>query len=262
MRNSSCWKSFAPVSLVALGTVVLGCSYTTTNVVRVRPLDTEYPVSASSRYRDSNRRVVSEENYRVVRRFEFEREVEGDLHDTSETNLVLEPELNRLVAENEGDAITQFKLEGYEYDVGDHGGRATDKYLIWTCGIIGGIFLAEGLFNSKLEEHRGTWLAIGGGSLGLAGLGVLSLAFDTDPATWRFKVSGQVVKHKESSARPAPKPATVRAKPTTPAPGTLPAEAPSPGAASGPSLGDTPPPAAASGATPDEPPAAASSPEP
>lgn len=184
-----------------------GC-YTTKNVVAVTPLETKYPVSASGEYVDASGNVVNAKQYGQVKPFEFERTIQAPRHSTTETRLALEPELDRIVAQSGGDAITDLKIEGIAYEPGSHYTSALWKQWGWAFGVSGGVFLIAGAAD---EDLRGSFIPVG---LVLGGIGALGFVFGAvanDPAEWKFKVSGQVVKQ---SGAPAPSPAAAPAPPS------------------------------------------------
>lgn len=183
LATSSC-------AVLLAGLLTTGC-YTTKNVVAVAPLETKYPVSASGAFVDSSGGVVDQKQYTVVAPFSFERTVETPRHSTTETRFELEPELNRIVSQQGGDAVTDLKIEGVGYDNGSHSSAAFWKQWGWGFGITGGTLLLVGAADADL---RGTMVPAGAIVAGIGALGFVFAAVANDPAAWKFKVSGNVVK--------------------------------------------------------------------
>lgn len=191
-----------PFALVGLFTCIglTGC-YTTKNVVTLSPLETKYPVSASGAYVDGAGNVVDAKQYGGGRSFEFERTVKAPRHATTETRLVLEQDLDTLVAQNGGDAVTDLKIEGVGYDPGSHYSSALWKQWGWGFGITGGTLLVVGATNESLKD---SFVPAG---LITGGIGVLSYVLGVtrnDPAEWKFKVSGRVVKRNGAAVAAPP----------------------------------------------------------
>src|SRR5690606_16755303 len=106
-----------------------------------------------------------------------------------------EPELNRLVAKHRGDAITDLKVAGTDYDTGSHGSAASWKVLGWTFGLTGATFVVLGAAIDDDSTGAGGSLMTAGAVI--AGLGVVSYLLSyaaNDPASWNIHVQGNVVK--------------------------------------------------------------------
>jgi hypothetical protein len=202
-----------------------GC-YTTTNVATMRALHTNYPVSASGQYVDSSGGVVTENEYTVVKPFEFDRSIEGARHEDTETPLVIQPELDRILAESQGDAVTDVKIYAVEYDPGSHGSSAGWKVMGWTFGLCGATFLVTG---AAVGGDMAEPFMITGGVFAGIGLGsyLLGLAAN-DPSAWKFHVTGNIVKQNAGAATapgglglagPAPAQVPAQPVPAQPVPG-------------------------------------------
>lgn len=172
------------------GVLMTGC-YTTKNVVTVTPLETKYPISASGAFVDSTGGVVDQKQYSVVAPFSFERTIKGPRHSTTETRFDLESELDRVVSQQGGDAVTDLKIEGTGYDPGSHSSAAFWKQWGWGFGVTGGTLLLVGAADADL---RSSMVPAGAIVAGLGALGFVFAAVANDPATWTFKISGNVVK--------------------------------------------------------------------
>lgn len=193
-------SSLRAVTAVMIAVMLSGC-YTTTNTVTVAPLKTGYPVSASGQYIDAQGQLVTEGQYEVVNSFEFDRRVEAPRHESKESDLALEPELDRLVKQHRGDAVTDLKIVGTEYDTGSHGSAAGWKVLGWTFGLTGATFVVLGAALDDGDTGGGTLMGVGAV---FAGLGLVSylLSYTTDdPASWNIHVQGNVIKR---GTTPAP----------------------------------------------------------
>lgn len=195
-------RGVAVLALVACSTT--GC-YRTQNIVRMEPLDTKVPVSASGQYVNTEGRIVKETEYRIVSDFSFERTVEVPRHKKAEADLDLdlESEIDRIVVEAGGDAVTDFKIEGTEYDSGAHNAAASWKNMGWAFGISGAAFIVTGLAIGD-PDINAIFLPMGGV---FAGVGAVSfgLSFTArKPAAWHFNVAGNVVSHGGGSTPPAP----------------------------------------------------------
>lgn len=176
-------------ALAAGALFTTGC-YTTTHVVNVTPLKTKYPVSASGQFLDESGAIVTEDGYTVVSAFDFNRQLEAPRHATTTTRLELEDELNRILSEKQGDAMTDVRIVATDYDPGSHGSAAGWKIMGWTFGLSGATLMAVGAG----AEDATPLLAVGGV---LLGVGVLSYALSgvtDDPAIWTVQVKGNVVK--------------------------------------------------------------------
>lgn len=191
----------AGTSLLA-GSVLLattGC-YTTSNVVTMAPLKTDFPVSASGQYVDGSGDIVEESEYEDLAPFTIERTYEVPRHSEGHTTLELEPELQRIVRQAGGDAITDLKIEAVEYDSGSHGSAAGWKIFGWSMSITGGLLLGTG---AALGGDAGDILyPIGGVTLGIGVASFLLSLTTNDPAKWQMQVTGQVVRRKGASAAP------------------------------------------------------------
>jgi hypothetical protein len=157
----------------------------------VTPLDTKYPVSASGAFVDSSGSIVDSKQYASVKSFEFERTVSAPRHSETEARLALEPELDALVNQSGGDAVTELKIEGIDYQPGSHYTSALWKQWGWMFGVTGATFLVVGAAN---EDLRGSFVPAGAVIAGIGALGFVFGAVANDPAEWKFKVSGHVVK--------------------------------------------------------------------
>jgi hypothetical protein len=184
-----------------------GC-YTTSNVATLEPLHTAYPVSASAQYVDGDGQIVTEREYSVVQPFSFAQQIEAPRHDSAHTALVLEPDLDRIVAANRGDAITKLQLQATGYDLGSHSSAGACKALGWLFGVPGLLGVTAGLVAGG--DHRTTAVGIGAGVTGFGiALYLLGASLQT-PASWQFEVSGQVVRRTmpaPASEPPHPPPA-------------------------------------------------------
>jgi hypothetical protein len=177
-----------------------GC-YTTSNVVTMAPLKTDFPVSASGQYVDGSGAIVEEDDYESVAPFTIERTYEVPRHSEGQTTLELEPELQRIVQQAGGDAITDLKIEAVEYDSGSHGSAAGWKIFGWSMSITGGLILGTG---AALGGDAGDILyPIGGVTLGIGVASFLLSLTTNDPPKWQMQVTGQVVRRKGGEAAPA-----------------------------------------------------------
>ena len=186
--------------LLAAALPVSGC-YTTTNVVRVDPLDTEYPVSATAQYVDRQGAIVDDAHYTVKRPFEFQKNLSGPRHMTTESKLLLKPELDSLMAEAQGEAITNLKIQAVDYDPGSHGSAAGWKVFGWSFGLTGGTFAIMG----AAIGGDGGGILIGTG-LAFAALGVVGFVAGgaaDDPSVWKLKVTGEIVQSGGGAPAPA-----------------------------------------------------------
>jgi hypothetical protein len=194
-----------------VGLFAAGC-YTTTNVARLEPLHTAYPVSASAQYVDGDGQIVTENEYSVVQPFSFDQRIEAPRHGSAHTALVLQPDLDRIVAASRGDAITKLKLQAIDYDVGSHRHAAGWKQFGWLFGVTGLLGITAGVARGG---DNGTVTAEV--SAGIAGFGValylLGASLQT-PASWQLEVSGQVVRR----TTPAPAPESPGPPPPSPPP--------------------------------------------
>lgn len=184
-----------------LGASFLNGCYTTTNVVTVAPLRTQYPVSASPQYVDAEGEIITEEHYDVVHSFQFEKRVEAPIHDDTGTTLQLEADLDRILAEHHGEALTQVSIVGTDYDRGSHAGAATWKLMGWTFGLSGAAVAGFGLAVDE-EEPRTALLTVGGVFVGIGVVSYLMSGVTNDPATWNLHVDGNVVRRSSGVAAP------------------------------------------------------------
>jgi len=189
----------ARASFRAAALALLAGCYTTTNVATLAPLHTAYPVSASSQYVDQRGMIVTDEQYEIVQPFAFTRAVEAPPHNAKLTTLAFEPDLDRLVDANRGDAVTNLKIAAQNYDAGSHAESASWKILGWSFGLMGATFLVTGVAvgdDPDRDTHFGTQLITTG--VVSAGIGALCYVIGAAlnrPATWQLEVSGKVVKH-------------------------------------------------------------------
>jgi len=119
-------------------------------------------------------------------------------HSETVTPLAFEPDLDRIVSTNQGDAVTSMKVAATNYDIGSHGTSAAWKITGWLFGITGASFVVIGAAvgdDPQAGTQVGTNLIVAGAIT--AGVGVLSYLLGTalrEPATWQLEVSGKVVK--------------------------------------------------------------------
>jgi len=193
----------AGLAVLAIGAV--GCSYTTTNVVTMRALETQYPVSASSAYIDARGDTV--DNYVVLNAFKFDHSVEAARHSKSESPIGLEPKLNEIVGKVNGDAITNLQITPIDYTSGSHASAARAKEWGWflmTTGILlAGTWVTYAIVD---QDTRGLTAAAGSSSPFLlsGGIGLAIGMSDKDPSVWHFMVWGNVVKDARAAVRAAP----------------------------------------------------------
>lgn len=186
----------------ALLLATTGC-YTTSNVVTMPPLRTDFPVSASGQYVDGDGDIVEEDGYEDVSTFTIERTYEVSRHGEGRIEAELEPELQRIVEKAGGDAITNLEITAVEYDSGSHNSAAGWKIFGWTMGLSGGLIAGTGALVGG--DAADVLYPVGGVLLGVGVVGYLLSFTTTDPAQWQMQVSGQVVRRK-GSARPEPAP--------------------------------------------------------
>ena len=201
-KPAACHGWIGTVSLACAAVIVTTGCYTTTNVATMGALHTNYPVSASGQYVDPSGAIVTENDYTIVKPFEFDRSIEGARHEDTETPIVLQPELDRALAESQGDAITDVKIYATEYDSGSHGSSAGWKVMGWTFGLCGATFLVTG---AAVGGDAAEPLLIVGGVFGGIGLGsyLLGLAAN-DPSVWKLHVTGNIVKRNAAAAPRCP----------------------------------------------------------
>lgn len=193
-RSGRCTQWGVWCSAGALLFASTGC-YTTRNLVTMEPLETKFPVSASAQFVDESGAIVDEEGYETVKPFRFERTYEVPRHSDGSAGIELEPELERIVAAAGGDAITELKIEGVNYDSGSHGSAASWKIFGWTMSITGAALIATG---AALDAGDALY-PVGGVILGVGVASFLLSLTTQDPAKWQLQVSGQVVRRKGSS---------------------------------------------------------------
>jgi hypothetical protein len=184
-----------------------GC-YTTSNVVSLPPLETAYPVSASSSYVSSEGTIVEKDGYRALPSFAFEKAVQSPRHAETSTVLRLEPDLDRLVKASGGDAITNLRIEPIDYDSGSHDSAARTNHTGWVFAIGGlGALSVGGLAAAHSDgDNARMGLAIGGAFAGAGAVCFVVAALMRQPATWRYWVTGRIVKEKRRSPRRARRP--------------------------------------------------------
>jgi hypothetical protein len=200
-----CGRSIAARGVVAtsLGMLLSGC-YTSMNTVEIPKLTTRYPVSASASYVGPDRATVDESHYRPISSFSFQKTIAVDRHDTRVTVLQLGPEIDRLVSQVHGDAVTRFKIIP-SYQNGDHATAAVLKQMGWLGALAGGVALAigAGAYASNPRESTGRTGLLVGGTLALAsGLSFALAASQSRPTRWSISVSGVVVRSTLDEPRP------------------------------------------------------------
>jgi hypothetical protein len=193
-RVSTAGRSLG-VALVLLA--VPGC-YRTANVASLPPLETAYPVSASSSYVSSEGAIVRKTDYRALPSFAFEKALKSPRHTQTNAALRLEPELDRLVAASGGDAITNLRVEPIDYDFGSHDSAARASHAGWVFAIGGlGALSVGGLAAAHSDgDNARIGLTIGSAFAGASAVCFVVAALMREPATWRFWVTGRVVKQK------------------------------------------------------------------
>lgn len=181
------------VALVVLATQ--GC-YTTASIVSVPPLETAYPVSASSSYVSAEGTIVRKEQYRTIEPFAFEQAVESPRHARTKSVLRLQPELDRVVTSSKGDAITNLRIEPIDYDFGSHESAAKASLGGWVFAIGGAGALSVGALAAAKSDGDTARAGLTLGSM-FAGAGAASFmvaALLRQRTTWRYWVTGRVVK--------------------------------------------------------------------
>lgn len=182
----------------------MNACYTTANTVSLTPLKTKYPVSASGQYLTNDGALVTEDDYEIIESFEFQKEIAAPRHEQKESRLELEPELDRVLAQHSGDAITQLSISATQYDEGSHASAASWKVLGWSFGITGATLMLVG---ASSDDTGTSLLTIGGVFLGMGVASYLLSYTANDPATWQLAVTGQVVRRSSGA------PSTSAAKP-------------------------------------------------
>lgn len=177
------------VSVAALSST--GC-YRTQNVVTMNALDTKVPVSASGQYIDAQGQIVTEDDYQVLSQFTFEKKIETPRHEKSAQELELEAEIDRIVSQAGGEAVTNFRLEGTEYSSGSHSSAATWKALGWSSTFTGLTLIAIGAAIGDPELYP-VFFPIGGIFTGVGLLSFGGALAARKPAAWHFSVGGNVV---------------------------------------------------------------------
>jgi len=77
-------------------------------------------VACSEQYVAPDGTIVTEDQVELIDQFRFERKVESARHDETVTELELTPDLDRILREANGDAITGLKIRAVKYDSGSH----------------------------------------------------------------------------------------------------------------------------------------------
>lgn len=192
---------------LGLGLLVAVNGCTTTNVVTLSPLRTSYPVSASPAYIEGDGTIVKETQYQVVKPFKFTREVKGPRHDQTETQLNIEPDLDRFVAQAQGNAVTRLRVAATQYSSGSHLSSGALKHMGWGFSLGGTMLLGLGIgieVDGSLKNTPVIWGA-GGALVGIGALCFVFGALANDPSVWRLQVSGNVVR-RDGGAPPPPRP--------------------------------------------------------
>lgn len=188
--------SWTSVPLAGVVIAFTGCMYETRSTVRIPVLDIAYPVSASPHYVKADGAIVRDAEYKVVERFQFQQTVESPHHGTSDVTLRLGPDIDRIIEQAHGDAVTRLTIDAVSYETGSHGAAAFWKNMAWIFTPIGASFIGAGIgWDQAGDRDRAASLYAVGSAF--AGIGVLSIVIATvlhRPATWRYEVSGQVVK--------------------------------------------------------------------
>lgn len=179
----------------------VGC-YSTSNVARMPPLETSYPVSASPSYVSVDGTIVDPSEYRVVDSFGFERQVAGPRHADTDTTLHIEPDLDRIVHKGHGDAVTRLKVDVIDYDPGSHQVSAGLKQIGWMFTLSGACGLAVGgAIAANHDSHNASGALAAGGAFAALGLTtVLVGSLLQSPSHWRLWFSGNVVRRNEPVA--------------------------------------------------------------
>jgi hypothetical protein len=202
VRHEVGWlTALAPYLVLA----AFGCNHETTNIATIRPLNTAYPVSASSSYVDDDGAIVDEQRYSVVRSFVVEKNADAPRHSTAETPISLKPDFDRIVAETGADAITRVTIEPDEYDVGSHDSAAGAKNLMYPLLVFGLAIDAGALIKLGNDPHEGRWQGLLVFGAIVTGIGALlwgSSALDSEPARWHFKIRGDAVKVQATPSPP------------------------------------------------------------
>lgn len=209
---------------VVVSVLIAGCAYTTTDTVTLSPLHTKYPVSASPEYVSTSGKLVRPKDYDVLTTFNLHRTIRGSgTHETTTSSLELDSDVDRLVAASGGDAVTEMKIEGVDYDRGSHRSSASWKLVGWTFAITSVPFFIGGI---AAESSRDQTILVASGA-GILGIGLLTYLMSfttTEPPAWQFEISGRTVRHKPPAVPPPEAPATpspdASAAPTPGAPAT------------------------------------------
>jgi hypothetical protein len=189
---------------LGLGLLVAASGCTTTNVVTLSPLRTTYPVSASSAYVESDGTIVKETQYQVVKPFKFTREVQGPRHQQTQSQLTLEPALDRIVAQAQGDAVTRVRIAADRYSSGSHTSSGVFKVMGWTFSLLGTavLGLAAGVQALGRSESTAPIWGTGGAIVGVGALFFVFGSLANDPSMWSLQVSGNVVQRNGGAPRP------------------------------------------------------------
>lgn len=184
-----------------VGVLLLGC---TTGRITLKGsqatiplLATTYPVSASSSYLDSRGVVVAEDRYRVVQSFRFEKTRAMSIFNNDTQEIRLEPDLDRIMKEAPGDAVTRFSFVA-ELDASGTRTASRLSYgtaVLWPMSLLlftsGGVLAEDNSFPSARGLSKASFAL--GAITGVAGV-VLLVVGMTRSNEWRINASGQVVK--------------------------------------------------------------------
>ena len=170
-------------------------------------------MSASADYIDEDGKVVDDTQYRKLKDFGFRKTVKAPRHEERQTSLRLSREIDTIVRQAGGDAVTYARIEATNYDAGSHGPAAGLKVFGWTFTLAGGLLLgtAAGIDDAPKDS------LVAGGAV-LVGAGLVSLLLSStkkEPSRWQFKVSGDIVKATEATEAPRQEQSRSAAPPQT-----------------------------------------------
>lgn len=193
MKLRCALASARAMALVAIFSVASTGCYRTRNIVHLSPLETSYPVSASSQYLDASGAIATPENYEVLSNFQFERTIEVSRHSQSEAQLKIESEVDQYVKQAGGDAVTHLKVVATDYHGGAHYSAASWKMMGWSFGLMGAPLLIIGAASND-STLKSVFIPMGAAFMGVGAVSYALSFAANKPSQWKFQISGTVVR--------------------------------------------------------------------
>jgi hypothetical protein len=185
-----------PVAIIVSTLFIIGSCATTDHRVRLAPLPSAAPVSASGLFTNAQGVVISSNEYYFVDHFQLEKTLLGPVGVPSYTTILdIGPDLLALIDQRQADAVVNFRVIPKSFYGGSTG-------LVGTLHVFGGFLLVCATVYGMLGIAAGSNtpdvpffpLAIGCGAVGGGSLLLANVAQANSKTIWKIVIEGDLVR--------------------------------------------------------------------